>query len=73
MDIKFSVFIATSVDGFIARQNGKLDWLNDAADKNSNEDYGYNDFMSSVDCIVLGRRSFEKVVSFPEWPMTEKG
>jgi len=68
MDINFSVFIATSLDGFIARVNDKLDWLDEAGDKNSKEDYGYQKFIGGVDCMVMGRRTFEKVASFPEWP-----
>lgn len=72
MDIKFSVFIAISLDGFIARSNDQLDWLDAAGEKNSKEDYGYHQFLSSIDCIVMGRRTFEKVASFPEWPYTNK-
>ncbi|TQV87694.1 dihydrofolate reductase family protein [Aliikangiella coralliicola] len=72
MDIKFTSFIATSLDGYIARLNGKLDWLNDAADKNSTEDYGYQNYIAAIDCIVLGRSSFEKTASFAEWPYQKK-
>ena len=72
VNIKFYGYIATSLDGFIARPNGKLDWLNDAAPKDSKEDYGYHQFMASVDCILMGRASFEKVASFPEWPYKDK-
>lgn len=72
MDITFSVFIATSLDGYIARLNGKLDWLNSAVPANSKEDYGYHQYMAKIDCIVIGRRSFEKVVSFPQWPYQGK-
>jgi len=68
VDIKFSAFIATSFDGFIARLNGKLDWLNEAAGEDKSEDYGYQQFVASVDCIVLGRNSFEKVAAFSQWP-----
>jgi len=62
------VFIAASLDGFIARLNGDIDWLINAGDTNDPEDYGYGKFIATVDCIVLGRRSFEKVLSFPQWP-----
>ncbi len=67
MDIKLSVFIACSLDGYIARHNGKLDWLEVNSGSTSPEDYGYEDFYGSVDCIVMGRNTFEKVVSFPKW------
>jgi dihydrofolate reductase len=66
---KCSVFIATSLDGFIARTDGSIDWLNKA---NSlipkGEDLGYQQFMSSVDAIVMGRNTFEQVLSFGDWP-----
>lgn len=66
---KCSVFIATSLDGFISREDGSIDWLMKA---NSlappNEDCGYQSFMSTVDGLVMGRNSFEKVLSFDSWP-----
>ncbi len=66
---KLSVFIATSLDGFIARHDGAIDWLEDAnAAVPAGEDCGYADFMTSVDAIVMGRATFEKVLSFPDWP-----
>jgi len=66
--MKFSVFIATSLDGYIARPDGDIEWLFANSDPNNKEDYGYADFMSTVSCIVMGRNTFEKVLSFPEWP-----
>lgn len=72
MNIIFTSYIATSLDGFVARLNGKLDWLDAAAEKGSKEDYGYLDFMSTIDCIVMGRNTFEKVASFPDWPYNGK-
>ena len=65
MNPKASVFIATSLDGFIARQDGSLDWLNFDA---GGEDYGFHDFMSTVDTLVMGRNTYEKVLTFGEWP-----
>lgn len=59
------VFIATSLDGFIARPNGALDWL---PEPKSNEDYGYKRFMTDVDVIVMGRKSFQTVLGFGLWP-----
>jgi dihydrofolate reductase len=61
------VFIATSLDGFIARPDGGIDWL-PGLDSDPGESYGYNDFIASVDGLVMGRGSFEKVLEFPEWP-----
>jgi dihydrofolate reductase len=70
--MKISVFIATSLDGFIARLNGDIDWLINAGDTNDPEDYGYGKFIATVNCLVIGRNSFEKVLSFPEWPYAGK-
>ena len=60
------VFIAVSMDGFIARKDGALDWL--MKQKTEGEDHGYDDFMASVDGLVIGRGSFLKVLTFDEWP-----
>jgi dihydrofolate reductase len=62
------VFIATSLDGFIARANGDLDWLTDAGSSTTEQDYGYQEFMDTVDTIVLGRNTFELVLTFDTWP-----
>lgn len=66
---KCSVFIATSLDGYISRVDGSIDWLNEANDLVPNgEDLGYKQFISSVDAIVMGRSTFEQVLSFGDWP-----
>jgi dihydrofolate reductase len=66
---KCSVFIATSLDGFISRTDGRIDWL-DQANRQvpQGEDFGYARFMSGVDGIVMGRNTFEQVLSFGKWP-----
>jgi dihydrofolate reductase len=71
-NIRLSAFIATSIDGYIARHNGKLDWLEIASNKETPDDFGYQTYIGSVDCVVMGRNSFEKAVSFPEWPYHNK-
>lgn len=63
-----SVFIGTSVDGFIARPNGDLDFL----PPGGGEPHGYNEFMASVDAIVIGRKTFEKVLTLGDWPYGDK-
>ena len=63
-----SVFIGTSVDGFVARPNGALDFL--PAD--GGEPHGYDEFIASVDALVIGRKTFETVLAFPEWPYGNK-
>lgn len=72
--MKASVYIATSLDGFIARENGELDWLpgSDGESDSNGEDYGYHEFMDSVDAIVMGRNTFELVLSFGHWPYGDK-
>lgn len=68
-----SVFIATSLDGFIAREDGGLDWLDLANQKvPEGEDCGFFAFMDSVDALVMGRNTFEKVLSFGQWVYGEK-
>jgi dihydrofolate reductase len=66
-----AVYIATSLDGFIARENGDLDWLHAADSDLGAEDYGYAAFMSTVDAIVMGRHTYEKVRTFAKWPYTQ--
>jgi dihydrofolate reductase len=66
--MKASVFIATSLDGFIARQDGALDWL--PAD--GGEAHGYDEFMATVDGLVIGRKTFETVLTFDTWPYGAK-
>jgi dihydrofolate reductase len=63
-----SVFVGTSVDGFIARPNGALDFL----PPGGGEPHGYNEFFASVDALVIGRKTFETVLAFPEWPYGNK-
>jgi dihydrofolate reductase len=66
---KCSVFIATSLDGFISRADGSIDWLNEANTRiPTGEDCGYSRFMSAVDALVMGRNTFEQVLGFEEWP-----
>ena len=73
MSIKSSVFIATSLDGFISRIDGSIDWLDEASkDVPVEEDCGYLEFITSIDVLVIGRHSYEKVLSFGEWPYKEK-
>lgn len=59
------VFIAVSLDGFIARPNGDIDWLDNQGDPNS--DNGFGEMMDSVDGLIMGRATFEKVLSFGGW------
>jgi dihydrofolate reductase len=72
-NLKVSVFIATSLDGFIARKNGSIDWLEKASSlAPQGEDCGYHDFFNSTDTLVMGRKTFETVLGFPQWPYENK-
>ena len=72
MNALTSVYIATSLDGFIARKNGDLNWLSENEPKDDEGDYGYKAFMDSVDVLVMGRNTYEKVLTFGEWPYADK-
>src|SRR6476646_3096823 len=61
-----AVFVGVSLDGFIARPNGDLDWLMGEGGGDSAE-YGYNEFIADIDAIVMGRRTLEKVLTFDKW------
>ncbi len=60
------VFIATSLDGYIARHDGDIGWLLQRDDPA--EDHGYTDFIADKDRIVMGRGSYEKVLTLDPWP-----
>ena len=65
-----SIFIATSLDGYIARADGSIDWLSIVHPVD--EAHGYEIFMSSVDTIVIGRRTYETVLEYEKWPYLGK-
>ena len=62
--MKTSVFVGVSVDGFLARDKGELDFL----DAGGSEPHGYEEFIATVDTIVIGRKTFEVVLGFGSWP-----
>jgi dihydrofolate reductase len=64
------VFIGTSLDGFIAKENGDIDWLVAFASPEVNG--AYEEFIKDIDAIVIGRGTFETVLSFPSWPYEQK-
>ena len=63
-----SVFVGTSVDGFLSRPNGDLDFL----PLGGGEPHGYDEFMASVDVVVIGRMTFQTVLTYPTWPYAGK-
>ena len=69
---KVSVFIAVSVDGFIARLDGDVAWLHEGEQLPEGDDAGYGELFNAVDALVMGRGSFEKVLEFDHWPCGKK-
>lgn len=65
------VYIAASIDGFIATTDGHIEWLSAHPNPN-NSDYGFSEFIENIDAVVMGRHSFEKVRTFGEWTYKEK-
>jgi dihydrofolate reductase len=66
--MQLSVFCGVSVDGFLARPNHALDFL----DAGGNEPHGFEEFFGSVDVLVIGRKTFEVVLTFGKWPYGKK-
>ncbi|WP_315921170.1 dihydrofolate reductase family protein [Mesorhizobium sp. SP-1A] len=60
------VFIAASLDGYIACKDGNIDWL--SLPGGETEDHGYNDFFSTIDGIIMGRGTYDVVSTFGDWP-----
>ena len=65
---RVSVFIATSLDGFIARQDGDVAWLHEGEPPPEGEDLGFGELMNAIDYLLMGRVTFEKVLEFGQWP-----
>ncbi len=66
--MKASVFVGTSLDGFLARPDGGLDFLSAGGD----EPHGYEEFVATIDAMVIGRKTYEIVLGFSPWPYGEK-
>ncbi len=64
------VYIATSLDGYIARKDGNLDWLMESPNPDKS-DYGFSAFLDRIDGLLMGRSTFETVVGFGQWPYTK--
>ncbi len=61
------IYIATSIDGFIAKKDGAIDWLFDIPNPDGS-DFGFSDFIKNIDAIIMGRNTFELVLTFGNWP-----
>lgn len=65
---KIKLFIASSIDGYIADENDNIDWLTQYPNPDG-VDYGYNDFFKTIDKVIIGRTTYEEILSFGiEWP-----
>lgn len=64
------VYIATSLDGYIARKDGNLDWLMEIPNP-EDSDFGFSSFMENIDGIIMGRKTFEAVLGFGKWPYSK--
>ncbi|MBB65767.1 MAG: deaminase [Waddliaceae bacterium] len=69
--LSVTLYVATSLDGYIADKNGGVDWLPDPSEELL-EAVGHQQFMNSIDFIVMGSRSFKKTLSFGEWAWPNK-
>lgn len=68
--MKAIVYIGTSLDGFIAKKNDDIEWLTQFQNPEVHQDY--EEFINRIDAILIGRGTFEKVLTFPSWPYTKK-
>lgn len=63
---KLKLFIASSLDGYIARPDGSADWLF------TDGDYGYHEFYNSIGTVLMGRKTYDKVLEFGDYPYKDK-
>ena len=66
---KLILYIASSLDGFIARRDGSVDWLNEYDGK---DDYGYTELMERIDTLLIGRKTYNQILGFEKWPYKGK-
>jgi len=65
---KIKLYIAVSIDGYIARENGSVDWLNELPNPNQ-IDHGYAEFYAGIDCVIMGRKTYEEILGLDVgWP-----
>lgn len=70
--IEIVLYIATSKDGYIADENGSVDWLPQSLAETGGQDYGYHKFYDSVDALAIGRITYEQILGFGDWPYPGK-
>lgn len=69
---KIVLYIATSKDGYIADERGSVDWLPQTLEETGGEDYGYREFYQSTDAIAIGRKTYDQILGFGDWPYPGK-
>jgi len=69
---KITLYIATSVDGYVADTDGGVDWLEEFDDGSGNADDSFAEFFESVDCLVVGATTYEQVLTLGEWPYGDR-
>jgi dihydrofolate reductase len=74
MSSGITLYIATSVDGYVADADGSVDWLEEFRTESDGEEdiEGYAEFFETVNCLVMGATTYEQVLSFGEWPYGDK-
>jgi dihydrofolate reductase len=68
--MKITYYVASSLDGFIAKEDGDISWLEELGI--SMEDTGYEEFYSNIDALIMGRKTYEMIIGFGEWPYGNK-
>jgi dihydrofolate reductase len=68
--VEIVYYVAASLDGFIATPDGGIEWLQPF--EHTGEDYGYAEFYASVEAVLMGRKTYEQCLKFPEWPYAGK-
>jgi len=68
--MKVTYYLASNLDGYIAKKDGDISWLDEIV--TLEEDTGYEEFYSTVDSIVMGRKTYEMISSFGAWPYENK-
>ena len=63
---KIILFIASSLDGYIARENGNIDWLP------QNTTSGYDEFYKSIDTVIMGKKTYDQILTFGDYPYNDK-
>ncbi|KAB1194651.1 dihydrofolate reductase [Haloferax sp. MBLA0076] len=71
---KVTLYIAASVDGYIADDDGGVEWLDEFEQDSANGDIAdaYEEFFASIDCLVMGATTYEQILTFGEWPYGDR-